>query len=121
MYDIDFISWKEEQILRELQADGVPVYHVYRFLDRLGVSHWVPPVCYSPLIHLILLLMFIWVIRSWMFVTLSFARLAVYVARFLAIRFGPVTVKQRVLIVANCPIDLALILPFVLNAMDPTL
>ena len=28
----------EEDIIRELQADGVPVSHVYRFLDRRGSS-----------------------------------------------------------------------------------
>ena len=33
-----FLSWKEEDILRELQTYGVPVSHVYRFLGRRGIS-----------------------------------------------------------------------------------
>ena len=37
MYAADFVSWKEK-ILRELQADGVPVFHVHRFLDGRGSS-----------------------------------------------------------------------------------
>ena len=38
LYSVEYTSWKEEDILRELQADGVPVSHVYRFLDRRGSS-----------------------------------------------------------------------------------
>ena len=36
LYSVEDVSWKEEDILRELQADGVPVSHVYRSLDRQG-------------------------------------------------------------------------------------
>ena len=35
VYVVDFVSLKEEDILWELQTDGVPVSHVYHFLDRL--------------------------------------------------------------------------------------
>ena len=38
LYSVEYVSWKEEDILRELQADGVLVSHVYRFLDRRGIS-----------------------------------------------------------------------------------
>ena len=38
LYSVEYTSWKEEDILWELQADGVPVSHVYRFLDRRGSS-----------------------------------------------------------------------------------
>ena len=45
----------------------------------------------------------------------------VFVARFLAIRFGSVAVKRRVPIVVNRPIKPTLILSIVLTALDPTL
>ena len=38
LHSDEYVLWKEEDILRELQADGVPVSHVYRFLDRRGSS-----------------------------------------------------------------------------------
>ena len=80
---IDFVSWKEEDILRELQTDGVPVSHVYRFLDRrgsspLGFDKLHPPShMYSGF-------------TSWMSDTLFLALAAVFVARFLAFRVGSV-------------------------------
>ena len=49
------------------------------------------------------------------------ALVAVFVTRFLAIRFGHVAVKRRVPIVINCLIDPTLILPLVLIGMDITL
>ena len=38
VYAVDFVSWKEEEILRELQTDGVPVSREHRFLDSQGCS-----------------------------------------------------------------------------------
>ena len=52
-----------------------------------------------------------------LFTTLS----VVFVARFLAFRVGRVAVKRRIIIVVNCLIDPALILPHVLITMDLTL
>ena len=53
--------------------------------------------------------------------TLFPALAAVFVARFLAIRFGRVAVKRSVPVVVNCPIDPALILHFVLIVVNLTL
>ena len=53
--------------------------------------------------------------------TLFPALVAVFVARFLVIRFGRVAVKRRVPIVVNCLINPALILPLVLIVVNLTL
>ena len=52
---------------------------------------------------------------------LFLALVAVFVAKFLAIRFGRVAGKRRVPIAVNCPIDPALILPLVLIVVALTL
>ena len=36
LYSVEYVSWKEEDILLELQADRVPVSHVYLFYGPLG-------------------------------------------------------------------------------------
>ena len=56
-----------------------------------------------------------------MFVTLFLALVVVSDARYLTIRVGRVTVKQRLPIVIYCLINPTLILYLVLIAVDPTL
>ena len=98
-----------KEILRELQTDGVLVSHLHQFLDYWGSSS-------VGFLRLLLTLMSLIPL-----LTLFLALTSVSVARFLAIRVGRVAVKRRVPIVVNCLIDLALILPLVLIAVDPTL
>ena len=82
---------------------------------------WALPGYYSPFIPVILLPTCLWALQSWKSDTLFSALAAVFVARFLAIRFGPFAVKRRVPIVVKCLNDLDLILPLVLIVVDLTL
>ena len=85
------------------------------------VSPWAPPGCSLYLIPLTPFLTCIRALQIWISNTLFLALAAVFVASFLAIRFRRVAVKQRVPIVVNCLIDLALMLPLVLIVKNLTL
>ena len=66
--------------------------------------------------------MCIWALQSWISDTLFPALAAVFVTRFLAIRFRRVAVKRRApIVVNNCLIDPAVILPLLLIVVDLTL
>ena len=85
------------------------------------VPPWSPPGYYSLLIPLISFPTCIKTLQIWMSDILFSDLVAVFVARFMAIRFGRVAVERRVPIAVNCLIDPSLILPLVLIVVDLTL